>query len=179
MKTRRRTDGARSPRGGTRTGTPRGGPSLATLLKADINRLAARATRAIQRRVTRLQKQTRALRRTNLEHRRGLARLERGVARLRDAGARATTRAASGPAISPSAVRDLRARLGMTREQFARYLGVSPGSIFLWESGRARPRAASLARLRKAQGGSASREKAAPGTRRRPTASRTRAARGR
>ena len=137
MKTRRRTTG----------------PSLATLLKADFTKLAARATRAIHGRITRLQRGARALRRASLEQRRGLARLERGVARLREAGRRSGTPAAAGPGVSPAAVRALRARLGMTREQFARYLGVSPGSIFLWESGRARPRAANLARLRRAQGG--------------------------
>jgi DNA-binding transcriptional regulator YiaG len=144
--------------------TKRRGPSLATLLKADLTQLAGRASRSIQRRVTRLQRQTRALRRANLQQRRGLARLERGVARLRDAGARPAA-AAPGPGISPRAVRALRAGMGMTREQFARLLGVSPGSIFLWENGRARPRPASLARLRKAQASS--------------TGSRTRAARGR
>lgn len=164
------------------TRRPRG-PSLATLLKADLTQLADRANRAMHRRVTRLQRQARALRRANLEQRRGLARLERGVARLREAGGPGSTRAASGPGMSPSAVRALRARLGMTREQFARYLGVSPGSIFLWESGRARPRAASLARLRKAQGASPARRgtgtKAPTRRRRKPTASRTRAARGR
>ena len=41
----------------------------------------------------------------------------------------------------------------LTRERFARYLGVSPGSIFLWETGRARPRGSNLARLDKARGG--------------------------
>ncbi len=161
MKTRRRT-----------------GPSLATLLKADLTQLAARANRAIHRRVTRLQRQTRALRRANLEQRRGLARLERGVARLREIGGRSSTRDASGPGVSPAGVRALRARLGLTREHFARYLGVSPGSIFLWESGRARPRAASLARLRKAQGGPGGR-RGKRGATRKPKASRTRAARGR
>jgi len=140
------------------------GPSFATLLKADLIPLAARATRAINRRVTRLQRQTRALRQAALRQRRGLARLERGVARLREAGGRSAPPAASGPGVRPAAVRALRARLGMTRERFARYLGVSPGSIFLWESGRARPRAANLARLREAQGGAkASRRRAARG----------------
>ena len=164
MKTRRRTRG----------------PSLATLLKADLTQLAARATRAIHRRVTRLQRQTRALRQANLRQRRGLARLERGVVRLRDVGGRSPLPAGSGPRVRPAAVRALRSRLEMTREQFARYLGVSPGSIFLWETGRARPRAASLARLRKAQGGSVrGRGKTSATRRRKPTASRTRAARGR
>ena len=123
--------------------------------------MAAGASRGLQRRVMRLQKQTRTLRRASLDQRREIARLERGVLRLRDAAARPATRRTSGPGMKPAAVRALRARMGMTREQFARQLGVSPGSIFLWESGRARPRPASLARLRKA------------------TASRTRAARGR
>lgn len=159
------------------------GPSLATLLKADLTQLAARANRAIQRRVTRLQRQARALRRANLQQRRGLARLERGVARLGEAGRRSSTPPPSGPGVPPAAVRALRARLEMTREQFARYLGVSPGSIFLWESGRARPRATSLARLRKAKGGAPRAAKTGATRRRkrakRPKASRTRAARGR
>ena len=104
----------------------------------------------MHRRVTRLQKQTRALGRTSLVQRRELARLERRVSRLRDARERSANRVVpSGPAMKPAAVRALRAKLGMTREQFSRYLGVSPGSIFLWETGRARPRAASLAKLRK------------------------------
>ena len=110
--------------------------------------------------MTRLHKQARALGRTSLGQRRELARIERRVLRLRDARTPKPRRAA-GPGMSPAAIRALRARLGMTREQFARYLGVSPGSIFLWESGRARPREASVARLRKV------------------TASRTRVARGR
>jgi len=146
----------------TRKTRARRGPSLATLIRADVARLAAGASQSLQRRVTQIQKQTRALGRTSLVQRRELARLERRVSRLRDARARSTTRVIpSGPAMKPAAVRALRAKLGMTREQFARYLGVSPGSIFLWESGRAKPRAASLARLRRA------------------TASNTRAARGR
>jgi transcriptional regulator with XRE-family HTH domain len=35
----------------------------------------------------------------------------------------------------------------MTREQFARLLGVSPGSIFGWETGRTTPRGRSAARF--------------------------------
>ena len=38
-------------------------------------------------------------------------------------------------------------RAGMTREQFARLLGVSPGSIFGWETGRTTPRGRSAARF--------------------------------
>ncbi len=124
------------------------GPSLATLLQSDFSRLAARASQAVNRRVARLQAQTRALRRASLHQRRGLARLERGVARLRDVESGASRRATAGPRVTPAEVRALRARMGMTRERFARHLGVSPGSIFLWETGRATPRAASAERIR-------------------------------
>jgi len=144
------------------------GPSLATLLQLDFRRLAAGANKAIERQVMRLQRQTRALRRATLEHRRGIARLERGVSRMRDVQSGFNRRAAGGPGVKPSEVRAVRAKMGMTRERFARYLGVSPGSIFLWETGRANPRAGSAARLRAAAAG---RGKARP--------SRTRAARGR
>jgi transcriptional regulator with XRE-family HTH domain len=41
----------------------------------------------------------------------------------------------------------VRDRLRLTREQFARALGVSAGSIFGWESGRTLPRRRSLARF--------------------------------
>lgn len=153
------------------TRTRRRGPALATLLKSDLMAVAARASGAMHRRVARLQRQTLALRKASVAQRRGLARLERGVTRLRDAGSRASARPASGPTMRPAAVRAARARLGMTREQFSRLVGVSPGSIFLWETGRARPRAGSLARLRKAEG--------RPVEGRRATASRTRGARGR
>jgi DNA-binding transcriptional regulator YiaG len=129
------------------------GPSLATVLQADFRRIAAGAHQAIERRVTRLVRQTRALRRASLDQRRGIARLERGVSRLRDLDSGFNRRSAGGPGVKPSEIRALRARMGMTREKFARYLGVSPGSIFLWETGRAQPRAGSAARLRQAGAG--------------------------
>ena len=131
------------------------GPSLATLLQRDFRRLAAGANKAVERKVTRFVRQTRALRRASLDQRRGIARLERGVARLRDLDSGFNRRAAGGPGVKPSEVRALRARMGMTREKFARHLGVSPGSIFLWETGRAQPRAGSAARLRQAGAGKA------------------------
>ena len=129
------------------TRTRRRGPALATLLKSDLMAVAARASRAMHRRVARLQRQTLALRKASVAQRRGLARLERGVTRLRDAGSRASARPASGPTMRPAVVRAVRARLGMTREQFSRLLGVSPGSIFGWETGRTMPRGRSMARV--------------------------------
>jgi len=53
-----------------------------------------------------------------------------------------------GPRVSADSIRSFRSRVAMTREQFAKLLGVSPGSIFGWESGRTTPRRESLAQFR-------------------------------
>ncbi|HEX6739083.1 MAG TPA: helix-turn-helix domain-containing protein, partial [Vicinamibacteria bacterium] len=60
--------------------------------------------------------------------------------------------APAGRGAAPDAIRALRARLGMTRKQFSQALGVSPGAIFLWETGRSVPRRSSLARLKDLRG---------------------------
>jgi DNA-binding transcriptional regulator YiaG len=52
-------------------------------------------------------------------------------------------------AMSGTEIRAVRARLGLSREKFAKRAGVSPSMIFLWESGRSSPRRrANLDRLR-------------------------------
>lgn len=38
-----------------------------------------------------------------------------------------------------SVVRELRARLGLTQEEFARALGITVSTVCRWEKGRARP----------------------------------------
>ena len=48
---------------------------------------------------------------------------------------------------SAKSVRSQRRRLGLTCEQYANLVGVSPLSVSNWESGKARPRKAQLARL--------------------------------
>jgi transcriptional regulator with XRE-family HTH domain len=68
-------------------------------------------------------------------------------------------RAAGGVPLSPAEIRELRGP--RTRDAFARQLGVSVATVYLWEAGRMRPSAANLARLRgfvgrvKAMGGRA------------------------
>src|SRR5262249_56626557 len=95
-------------------------------------------------------------------HKRTLAKIERRMLRLKTAVGvrRGRVPAAGGPRMSPESIRTLRARLRMTRVQFADLLGVSPGSIFGWETGRTIPRGSSLERLaevRKSGAGSAAR----------------------
>ncbi len=77
-----------------------------------------------------------------------LSSLERRIARLR-LRRRGALKAPGrrGRPLTAKSIRDLRNRLKMTRLQFARLVGVSPGSIFGWEKGRTTPRGASRARV--------------------------------
>lgn len=55
------------------------------------------------------------------------------------------------PLPSPAAVRHLRARLGLTQEEYARMLGVTWTTVSRWERGQARPDARGLAKLARLQ----------------------------
>jgi DNA-binding XRE family transcriptional regulator len=129
-------------------------PTLATVLRTEIRRAAAREGRRAGKQLRRLQKQVRALRLTTQKRDKTIASLERRVKRLRTRAAKAIRGAmaavrgrARGPHFSGDAVRALRARFQMTRLQFAKLLKVSPGSIFGWETGRTLPRGKNLERM--------------------------------
>jgi DNA-binding transcriptional regulator YiaG len=127
-------------------------PTLAATLRTEIRGGAAVEVQKALRRLRRIQKQVKALRTSSRRHKRALSGIERGVHRLTDRlatrGSRAGARApARGPRVPPRAIRALRRRLKLTRVQFAKLVGVSPGSIFGWETGRTVPRGGSRARL--------------------------------
>lgn len=121
-------------------------PTLAATLKAEIRRLAGREVQKALRSLRRTQRQMKVLRARNRAHRTDLRRLERRLERVKVRGG-ALGRRGRGSRTSPEAIRTLRARLGMTRDEFARVLGVSPGSIFGWETGRTMPRGSSVQRI--------------------------------
>jgi DNA-binding transcriptional regulator YiaG len=56
-------------------------------------------------------------------------------------------RAAGGLPLSAAEIRELRG--GRTRTDFARTLGVSAATVYLWEAGRMRPSPGNRARLRR------------------------------
>jgi len=127
-------------------------PTLAATLRHEIRRLASREVRRALRPLARMQKQFKSLRVESRNSRRGVTSLERGLLRLRDRLSAQSLRArirkpSSGPRVPPRTIRALRARLGLPRVRFAKLLGVSPGSIFGWETGRTIPRGGSRARL--------------------------------
>ncbi|HET8646094.1 MAG TPA: helix-turn-helix domain-containing protein [Vicinamibacteria bacterium] len=118
------------------------------MLRAEVRKHSAIDLKKSQKRLRKLQKQLTELRRQAKGHARVLAGMKRRVAGLRGGVGRAAAAVGRrGRQITPQGIRALRGRLRMTREQFARLVGVSPGSIFGWESGRTFPRRGSLGRL--------------------------------
>ena len=49
--------------------------------------------------------------------------------------------------LGPSLIRSQRKRLGLSRDAFAKLLGVSSGAVLAWEGGRSKPRVAAKAAL--------------------------------
>jgi DNA-binding transcriptional regulator YiaG len=122
--------------------------TLASVFKEAVRRASARETQKTIRRVRRLQRHVKALRQEARAQRRIVVGVERRFARLKARVVRTGTSAGPGRPLTPQSIRSLRERLGMPRVKFARLVGVSPGSIFGWETGRTLPRGRSVARLR-------------------------------
>ena len=124
-------------------------PSLAAALRAEVKRHSTVELKKARKRLRKLQKQVTELRRQATGHGRVLAAMRRRISGLRSGmrqvGVAAVRR--SGPQMSAQAIRAVRDRMRMTREQFAKLVGVSPGSIFGGESGRTQPRRGAVARL--------------------------------
>jgi DNA-binding transcriptional regulator YiaG len=119
--------------------------TLATALRSEVRRVMGGEVGKVLRPLRRLLKQVKALRQVTREQRRNLASVEARIDRLK--ARLALRRSRKGPRVSADAIRSFRSRVAMTREQFARLLGVSPGSIFGWETGRTTPRGRSAARF--------------------------------
>lgn len=124
-------------------------PNVAALLKQEITRLARKEDRgAID-----------PLKKASAQHRRAIAALRRQIAQLQrqfatlgrrlEKGAGAAPAAPEGPKVRFVArgLRSHRARLGLSAAEYGKLVGVSAQSIYNWEQGAARPRAAQLAAL--------------------------------
>lgn len=135
--------------------------SLTHALKSEIARVARKE----------LKDELLALKKSAAAHRSEIAALKREVkalqsqlkAQLRAQGkAQARVQANAGQAAAEPAVRKLRfsaegfaaqrARLGISQAQMAQLLGVSGLSVYKWESGKVRPRAAQLERIASLRG---------------------------
>lgn len=125
-------------------------PNIGVVLKAEIARVARKEVRA----------QTTALKKASAQYRGMIAALRRQVAelesKLRKLGKQATKPAAAaladdqdGPKrrFSPERLAAHRAKLGLSAADYGRLVGVSALSIYKWEEGKVRPRAAQLEAL--------------------------------
>jgi DNA-binding transcriptional regulator YiaG len=126
-------------------------PNIGAILRTEITRLARRSIRPLY---VPIKKDVAALKHAMAEQKRLVARLAKDNARL---VADLNTRLAAPPTasedevkharLSPRLVKSQRARLGLSRDAFAKLVGVSGGAVLAWEGGRSKPRAAAKAAL--------------------------------
>ena len=127
--------------------------SFADQLKSEIARLARKELRA----------ETRLLKKANAQYRadiaalkRRLADLERGMARLAKSSGKTGARQqavteeaapAAGLRFRAGGFASLRKKLGLSAAEMGKLIGVSAQSVYHWETGKSRPRAAQLAAI--------------------------------
>ncbi|WP_172222827.1 helix-turn-helix domain-containing protein [Caenimonas soli] len=125
-------------------------PNIASILKAEISRIARKEIRAA----------TESLKKQSTEYRSQIAALKRQVAGLEklhrksSRGARAAHAAAEDQETAGTGLRfrskgfaTHRKRLGLSAAQAGALLGVSGQTIYHWEAGTAKPRASQLPRI--------------------------------
>lgn len=125
-------------------------PNVGQVLKAEIARLAKKEAKAFAGPVAGTIK---CLKRTLSAQRKKIAELERQVEKLgKKLGCGGSIAIPSADKLEKSrlgvkGIGKLRAKLGLSRADMAKLLGVNANSIFLWENGKSKPRAAARAKL--------------------------------
>lgn len=124
-------------------------PNLAALLKSEISRIARKEVRA----------ETQAFKKASAQYRADIAALKRRIASLESALRKLgktslVSRKAAAEASTPQSLRfrvggfaALRKKLGLSAAEMGQLLGVSAQSVYHWESGKSKPRAAQLAAI--------------------------------
>jgi DNA-binding transcriptional regulator YiaG len=117
-------------------------PNIATVLKAEISRVARKDVREQS---SQLKKASSQYRSDIAALKRRVLALEKQINRLAKPGKRASTETAEdAPGVMRFSAKGFaaqRRRLGLTAAATARLLNVSAQSIYKWEDGKARPRA--------------------------------------
>jgi len=130
-------------------------PNIATVLKEEIRRLARKEAKS----------QVAALKKASAHQRKDIAALKRQVAAQERANAKlaktvsnghaaapATSSTGTTPRFSPTWLQAHRAKLGLSAADYARLVGVSGLTIYNWEKGQNKPRAAQLEKLAEVRG---------------------------
>ena len=126
-------------------------PNIGAILREEIGRLSRRSTRSIcvplKRDVAGLRRAVAALRRENQKLMKDNARLMADLNSRLAALPAMPEEALKKVRISPRLVKVQRTRLGLSRQDFSRLLGVSAGAVLAWEGGRSKPREKAKAAL--------------------------------
>lgn len=129
-------------------------PNFSAVLKDEVARIARKEMRKT---VDPMKKQVAGLRRDNAALKRENAALKREQALLAKAMKRESAAAPQAPVeaghrFSASGLKKLRAKLGISAQDFGKLAGVSALSIYNWESGKVRPRGEMVARIAELRG---------------------------
>ncbi|MDP9995657.1 DNA-binding XRE family transcriptional regulator [Variovorax boronicumulans] len=127
-------------------------PNIASILKAEISRVARKEVRA---EIETLKKASVVHRSSIAELRRQVNALEKELRRVAKGASRPTPAPDSGDGtsggtkrrFSPTRLAAHRAKLGLSAASYGQLVGVSGQTIYHWEQGKARPRAAQLESL--------------------------------
>ena len=124
-------------------------PNIAQILKNEILRLSRREVKAATEHLTDTLKE---LKHQNAFLKKEIAGLREQIAVLADSSLPDAKAAVSLPRetrkrLGASGIRKMRIRLGLSRQEMALLLDVNPNSIFLWEQGNTKPRAATRNRI--------------------------------
>jgi DNA-binding transcriptional regulator YiaG len=127
-------------------------PNIASILKAEISRIARKEVRA----------EIETLKKASVAHRASIAELRRQVNAL-EKELRRVVKGAARPATAPDSANEAaagtkrrfsatrlaahRGKLGLSATSYGQLVGVSGQTIYQWEQSKARPRAAQLERL--------------------------------
>jgi DNA-binding transcriptional regulator YiaG len=126
-------------------------PNIGSVLKAEISRLARREIRS----------EVASLRKASAQQRSSIAALRREIDQLRKKQRSLGTPSAAGERapqgemqrrFRPGGLATHRKKLGLSAQDYGALVGVTGQSIYKWEDGRARPRAAQLEALAAVRG---------------------------
>lgn len=124
-------------------------PNIASLLKAEISRIARKELRvetlALKKSVVAQRTEIAALKRRTLSLEQTLRRASRGQPQTSSVATDDTVPA--GSRFSAKGLRSQRRRLGISAEECGRLVGASGQSVYNWEQGKTRPQAKHLAAI--------------------------------
>jgi DNA-binding transcriptional regulator YiaG len=119
-------------------------PNIASLLKAEITRLARKearaATQGLKKAVAAHRTEIAALKRRTIALEQALRRAQRGTAGTNTPQPTQEASSATGLRFSAKGLAAQRHRLGLSAHDLGRLVGASGQSVYNWEAGKARPR---------------------------------------